>query len=176
MLFHFQLELSDIDRGLYESLDFRLAQHPSETIPYLLCRAFAYALSYEQGLEFSGAGLSDPEAPALRSAGIHGTTDLWIEIGNPSAKKLHKASKAANRVKVYTYKSAEVLVQDIQTNAVHRSEQLQIFAIDPKFLQQLEERVEKNNRWSLLYQQGQLDVTSSDFALSTEIKTFSLRP
>jgi uncharacterized protein YaeQ len=175
MLFHFQFEVSDIDRGLYESLDFRLAQHPSETIPYLLCRAFAYALSYEEGLEFSGAGLSDPEAPALRSTGIHGVTDLWIEIGNPSAKKLHKASKAANRVRVYTYKSAEILLQEIRANAVHRAEALEIFAIDSKFLQQLESHVEKNNRWSLLFQQGQLDVSGADFALSTEIKSFSLR-
>lgn len=44
----------------------------------------------------------------LKSA-ANGAIDLWIEIGNPSSKKLHKATKTANRVIIYTYKSADVL-------------------------------------------------------------------
>jgi uncharacterized protein YaeQ len=173
MLYHFQLELSDVDRSLYESLDFRLAQHPSETGPYLLSRALGYALSYQEGLEFSTAGLSDPDAPAMRSAGVHGTTDLWIEIGNPSAKKLHKASKAARRVVVYTYKNPDVLMEDIRLNAVHRADEIKIYAFESKFLQSLEAQLEKNNRWSVLFQQGQLDVSGGGFSLTTEVRQIS---
>ena len=58
MLYRFLIELSDIDRSVYKSLDFRVAQHPSEIAPYLLSRVLAYALSYQEGLEFaSGAKL-----------------------------------------------------------------------------------------------------------------------
>lgn len=172
MLYHFTLELSDIDRAVYETLDFRLAQHPSETGVYLLTRVLGYALSFRDGLEFSAAGLSDPEAAAMKLAGMHGATDLWIEIGNPSARKLHKASKAAREVVVYTYKSADVLIEEIRNNDVHRASEIQIYAFDPKFLQTLEGYLQKNNRWSILHQQGQLDITVGDTTLTSEVKRF----
>lgn len=115
LLYRFQMELSNIDQGIYESLNFRTAQHPSETPPYLLTRALAYALSFRPGLEFSPKGLADPEGPALQANGENGTIDLWIEIGNPAIRKLHKASKAARQVVVYTYKNAELLLSEINS-------------------------------------------------------------
>lgn len=174
MLYHFQFELSDVDRGVYESLDFRIVQHPSETGTYLLCRALAYALSYQEGLEFSPSGLSDPEEPAMKAMGKMGAIDLWIEIGNPSAKKLHKASKAAGKVIVYTYKNPEILKKEILDNKVHRAQDIQIFAMDAKFLQSLEEQLLKNNRWSLLVQNGQLDIGTGAHSMTTEVKVCSL--
>jgi len=173
MLYHFQFELSDIDRGVYETLDFRLAQHPSETAPYLLTRALAFALSYQEGLEFSPAGLGDPEAPALKSLGLHGAIDLWIEIGNPSARKLHKASKAARQVEIYTYKNPEVLLQEIRGGEIHRAQEIGIYSFSSQFLQTLEERLEKNNRWSLVRQQENLSVTIAGQSISTEVHRYS---
>ncbi|MBS1970750.1 MAG: YaeQ family protein [Bdellovibrionales bacterium] len=159
MLYRFQIELSDIDRGVYESLDFRVAQHPSETYPYMLSRVLAYCLAYQEGLEFTPGGLADPEAPALRKLGLHNSVDLWIEIGNPSPRKLHKAGKAAKDVMVFTYKNPEVLLSEIREGDVHRAQDLQIFAFESEFLDKLGQSVEKNNRWSLLVQQGQCDLT-----------------
>lgn len=170
MLFHFQMDFSDIERGIYETLDFRLYQHPSEIPSYLLTRALAYPLSYEDGLEFSAEGLSDPEAPALKSFGQHGIVNLWIEIGNPSARKLHKATKTAKQVVVYTYKSAAVLIDDIKKNAVHRADDIQIFALENSFLTALETRLKSNNKWSVLFQQGQLSVMIGDENFTTEVK------
>jgi uncharacterized protein YaeQ len=170
MLRRFQIELSDIDRGIYESLDFRLAQHPSETIPYLLTRALAYALSYDARLQFAPAGLHDPDAPALSSAGDHGATDLWIEIGNPSPRKLHKASKAASRVAVYTYKNPELLIAEMAGAEVHRASEIEIYAFDSAFLSSLEERLEKNNKWSMLVQDGGLSVQVGESSVATEVR------
>lgn len=172
MLYRFQIELSDVDRGIYKTLDFRIAQHPSETLTYLLTRVLAFTLSYQDTLEFSASGLSDPEGPALQIKGSQENIDLWIEIGNPSAKKLHKASKIAKVVGVYTYKSAQVLMDDIQKNSVHRANEIQIFFIDPKFLLVLENLVQKNNRWSILHQDGQVDVTMDSGSANTQIKKF----
>jgi uncharacterized protein YaeQ len=176
MLYKFSIELSDVDRGVYQTLDFRVAQHPSEIATYLLTRVFAYVLNYEDGLEFSGAGLSDPDVPAMKKIITNGAVDLWIEIGNPSSKKLHKAAKTANRVVIYTYKSAEVLISDIQNNDVHRSQDLEIYAIDSKFLGSVEKYLEKNNRWSVLVQQGVLDLgldlKTGKENFTTEIKRY----
>lgn len=174
MLYRFSIELSDIDRGVYETLDFRISQHQSEIAPYLLSRVLAYALSYQVGLQFNPGGLSDPEGPALQSLGVHGTVDVWIEIGNPSARKLHKATKTARQVIVYTYKSPEVLMNDIKINDVHRAREIQIYAFDPNFLKSLEALLEKNNRWSALIQDGNLEINSGPRSFSTEVKKFSL--
>lgn len=174
MLYRFQIELSDIDRGVYESLDFRVAQHPSETYPYMLSRVLAYCLAYQEGLEFTPGGLADPEAPALRKLGMHNSVDLWIEIGNPSARKLHKAAKAAKDVMVFTYKNAEALVKEIREGEVHRVSEIQIFAFESEFLETLGKRVEKNNRWSLLVQQGQCDLTIGEQTETTQVKRVSV--
>lgn len=170
MLYRFEWDLSDIDRNIYQTLDFRIALHPSESLPYLLTRALAYALSYQDNLEFSPAGLSDPDASALQASGTHGSIAVWIEIGNPSARKLHKASKASNQVIVYTYKNPKALIDEIRANDVHRMNDLKIYALDPAFLSQLETHLAKNNHWSLLVQQGQLSVTIGDVTLTTDIK------
>lgn len=175
MLYRFHLDLSDIDRGVYETLDFRVAQHPSETAAYLLSRVLAYALSYQEGLQFSPTGLGDPEAPALQSVGVHGTVDLWIEIGNPSSRKLHKASKTAKQVIVYTYKSVDVLLAQMKNDEIHRAQEIQIYAFDTQFLISLEARIEKSNQWSVLLQQGRLDIDINGQVISTEIKKFSLK-
>jgi len=174
MLYHFKIELSDIDRNLYTSLDFRVAQHPSETAPYLLTRTLAYLLSYQEGLEFSPQGLGNPDDPALRALGQYGAVALWIEVGNPSLRKLHKASKVAGRVVVYTYKNEELLRKEIQTGDVHRASEIEIHAFDGKFLESLEKVLQKNNRWSVLHQQGQLDIETGGQSVSGEVKHLRL--
>jgi uncharacterized protein YaeQ len=170
MLYRFTIELSNIDTGIYETLDFRVSQHPSEIASYLLTRVLAYTLSYQEGLEFSTGGLSDPEAPALQLFGKHNAIDLWIEVGNPSSRKLHKASKIARQVLIYTYKNAEVLIADIKANDVHRAQDLKIFAFEEKFIGALEKYLEKNNRWSLVIQQNQLSLSIKDKTIVTELR------
>src|SRR4051812_42710599 len=41
-----KVELSDIDRSVYEQFDLRIARHPSETLEYMLTRVLAYCLEY----------------------------------------------------------------------------------------------------------------------------------
>ncbi len=175
MLYRFNIELSDIDREVYETLDFRVSQHPSEIVSYLLTRVFAYALSYQEGLKFSDEGLSNPDAPGLLLNGKHNSVDLWIEIGNASSRKLHKATKNAKNVEVYTYKNPDVLINDIKSNDVHRAADIKITAFDEKFISALEKKLEKNNRWAVVLQQGQLSVTIGDQSIATEVRKLSVR-
>lgn len=173
MLYRFYIELSDIDREVYETLDFRVSQHPSEISSYLLTRVFAYALSYQEGLKFSDEGLSNPDAPGLVKHGKHNSIDLWIEIGNASSRKLHKATKNARNVEVYTYKNPDVLINDIKVNDVHRAADIKITAFDEKFISALEKKLEKNNRWSIVHQQNQLTVTIGEQSIGSEIRKLS---
>ena len=168
-LFRFRISLSDIDRGVYESLDLRIAKHPSEIDHFLISRVLAYSLNYDRALEFPPGGLSDPDQPALKMMNDRGQIGLWIEIGNPSPKKLHKASKAASLVKVYTYKDASLLLKEMAAEKVHKAEQIEIYSFAPKFLDQLSSWLERDNSWNVVSQEGSLSVSSDKGSLETEL-------
>src|SRR5690606_21294072 len=99
---HLLVNVSDVDRGVYEALDLRVARHPSETMRWLLTRTLAYCLSHGEGIAFSKGGLSDTDGPPLAVHDATGKLLAWIEIGAPSADRLHKAAKAAPRVALFT--------------------------------------------------------------------------
>ena len=169
-LYRFKIELSDLEKGSYQSLDFRVAQHPSESLTYLLTRVLAYCLSHEEGLEFSPAGLADPDSPSIRILNAGGSPKLWIEIGNPSARKIHKASKASDKVKIYTYKDPQVLLNELNSEPIHRKNQLEIFSISADFLDQLESHIKKDNKWTIINMDGAIMVNGEGFDLQCEIK------
>ena len=161
-VYRLQIELSDVDRGVYESLDLRLARHPSESMPYFLARVLAYALLYEEGLEFSKGGLSSADEPPLASRDLQGNLRLWVEIGTPSAERLHKASKASPRLAVFTQHDPRLLLREASTRPIHRAEAIEVYALDPRFLDRLGELTDRNARWTLLRTDGTLYVTAGD--------------
>jgi len=160
-LYRFKIELSDVDRSVYVPLDVRMAKHPSETDAFLLTRVLAYALNYEDGLSFS-EGLCSPDEPAIRVSGQHGEITLWIDIGNPNPRRLHKASKAARKVRVYTYKNAENLKKEAKGETIHRMEEIEIFSFEPSFLSDLTSILRRDNAWGLIHTEGEIVVTTGD--------------
>lgn len=147
-----------------------MAMHPSESHAYLVTRLIAYVLNEREYLEFSPEGLSDPDAPAIRATTPNGEILLWIEIGNPSARKLHKAAKAARQVKVYTYKDPEALLKEIRENKVYHAESIEIFSINPRFLESLAGRLERKNAWGIIHHEGTLNVSIGADAEVTDLQ------
>jgi len=173
-VYHVQIDLSDIDRGVYESLDLRIARHPSESMPYLLTRTIAYALLYEEGLAFSKGGLSSADEAPLTVRDLQGNLRAWIEIGLPSSERLHKASKASPRVVVFTQRDPRVLLNEAQKGDIHKAEQIEIYALDPRFLEQLAALTDRNARWTLLRNDGVLYVTIGEKTLSSTVTKHAL--
>lgn len=169
-LYRFKLSVSDVDRNHYDELDLRVAMHPSEISHYLITRIIAFALNSQRGLEFSPGGLSDTDAPCIRGLSDDGTLMTWIEIGNPSARKLHKGSKAAREVKVYTYKDPAALRTEMQNEKVHKAESIPIYALEPKFLDSLAEWLERQNDWTILHHEGVLTVSSPKGSLEGTLR------
>jgi uncharacterized protein YaeQ len=174
-VYHLRIELSDVDRGVYESLDLRVARHPSESMAYLLTRVIAYALLYEEGIAF-GKGLSTTEEPALWIKDLQGTVRAWIEVGTPSADRLHKASKAAPRVVVFTQHDPRLLVDEARSRPIHKVEQIEVYAVDPKLLEELEALTDRNARWTLLRNDGLLYVTVGEKSASGPVTRHELAP
>ncbi len=146
-----------MDRNLYQTLEFRAALHPSESIPFFVTRILAYCLNHQEGLEFSG-GISTPEEPALKVMGLTGGIDLWIDIGNPTAKRIHKACKSVKQVLIYTHKDGQMLVKDFQAQEVHRLESIGIYSFDQRFLNALGSSLSRDNHWELTHNQGSLYI------------------
>ncbi len=172
-VYHVQVDLSDVERGVYETLDLRVARHPSETMRYLLTRLIAYCLCYEEGIAFS-KGLSATDDPAIWIKDLQGNLRTWIEIGTPSAERLHKASKASPRVVVFTQNDPALLQKAARSKAIHKADSIEIFALDGAFLDALEAATDRNAKWVLVHTEGMLYVTSADTNVSTAITRHGL--
>ena len=168
-LYKFQIELSDIPRAIYQTLDFRVAQHPSESMPYLLTRVLAYILNYQEGLTFAPAGLHDPDAAAMHISELNGGLSTLIEIGSPSARKLHKATKSAKTVKVYTYKNPLSLMEEIKAEKVHRASEIELYSLSASFLTEIEPLLKRDNRWGILINDGTITIQSGEVYVSGEL-------
>ena len=155
----FEIALADSDRGIYEQLDWRVAQHPSESERYLVARVIARVLEHAEGLEFSKGGVSDDDEPALVQRDLRGDLVAWIEIGSPSPDRLHKASKLAPRVVVYAWKLVPELVEAIRARGVHRADELVLRALPVDLLDGVAKTLDRINRWDLAVTGGTLYLT-----------------
>jgi uncharacterized protein YaeQ len=171
----FQVALSHVDRNVYETLEVKMAQHPSETVRYLLCRLFAYCALYEEGLAFSKSGLSSPDDPAMSCHALDGRLLMHVEIGNPSPERLHKSSKAAPRLVLFTHHDPALLLAALRGHKVHRVEAIEAYALSSQFLDDVAASVgERGAALELTIADGQLYVTIDARSFSTPLEQFSL--
>jgi len=160
-IYTFEVELSNVDRGSYETLSFKAAQQPSETNEYLLTRVLAYCLEYREGIAFS-KGLADPSEPPVSVRDLTGAIQVWIEIGSPDADRLHKASKAAPRVVVYTHKDPKQLLRQLEGARIHKRDTIEIRAVDRALLDGLVQRMDRRMTFVLSLTHGHVYVTFTD--------------
>lgn len=152
------IDLADHDRRVYETLEVRAARHPSESEEYLVARILAYALEYREGIEFS-RGVSDPDEPAIVIRDLTGRVETWIEIGTPDAARLHKASKAASRLVVYTHKDPRQFLAQLSGEKIHRADALELYAFDRDLIAALAQRLDRRLSFSLSVTDRELFVS-----------------
>jgi uncharacterized protein YaeQ len=172
-MYRLRIDLSDVDRGVYEKLDLRLARHPSEAARYLLTRAIAYCLCYEEGIAFS-RGLAAADEPAVWAKAPDGRIKLWLDVGTPAAARLHKASKAAERVVVFTHHDPELLRRAAAAQPIHRAERVEVYAVGAPLLDELDGATGRDARWELVRTGGQLYVTTGGRTVGGEVTAHAL--
>lgn len=164
-IYNFDIELADNDRGVYESLALRVARHPSESEDYLIARLLAYLLEFKDGIAFS-RGISDPDDPTIAVRDLTGTIETWIDIGTPDAARLHKASKAAGRVVVYTHKDPRQFLNRLAGEKIHRANELEIYSIDRALVSALVDRLDRRVACSVSVTDRELYVSIGNDNLS----------
>ena len=173
-LYNIEIDLADADRRVYETLALHVAQHPSESEEFLVARVLAYALEFTDGIAFSSGGVSSPDEPPIAVRDLTGSIRVWIEIGNPDAARLHKASKAAPRVVVYTHKDPARLMENLSGERIHRAERLEIYALDRALIAALAARLERRMTFALGVNGRECFVSIGSDTLTGRIRSFPL--
>lgn len=174
-IYTFDIDLADSDRAVYQTLNLRVAQHPSETPDYLLTRVIAYCFEHAEGIAFS-KGLSDPDDPAIAVRDLTGALQVWVDIGLPEPERLHRASKAAPRVAVYTHKDPAQWIGKLAAARIHRAEKLEIFALDRAWLAGLVGALERRMQFSLARSEGEIYLTIGELTSQTVLARIGAAP
>ena len=103
-IYKFKIALTDLNRNYYDTLNLTIAQHPSETLERMMARMLAFCINAQESLSLT-KGLSTVEEPDLWAHSPDGRIALWIDIGEPAPERIKKATRLAERVKVYSFNS-----------------------------------------------------------------------
>jgi len=171
-IYNFDIELSDTDRHVYETLALRVARHPSESEEYLVARLIAYLLEYREGIEFS-RGVSTPDDPTIAVRDLTGALTTWIDIGTPDAGRLHKASKLAARVAVYTHKDPAQFLKQLAGKTIHNAEALELYGIDRTLISALVARLDRRVAFSVSVSDRELYVSIGSDQLTGSVVRLS---
>lgn len=172
-MYNVSVSLSDVDRSVYESFDVRLAMHPSETPEYMTTRLLAYCLEYTEGIELTTGLSSGDEAPIV-VRDLTGRIRAWIDIGMPDADRLHRASKLADRVALYTHRDLRNVLGQLTGRKIHRAEELPIYTFGRGFIEDVASRLERRVEMSLSVTEQHLYLDVNGASLTTVIEEHRL--
>lgn len=165
-IYTFDIALANLDRDMTQTLDLRVARHPSESPEHFLMRVLAYCFEFEEGIAFSN-GLFEPDQPTIAIHDLTGALRVWIDVGTPEPARLHKASKAAPRVAVYTHKEPGAWMARLAAERIHRRETLELNAIDRDWLATLVGKLERRMSFSLTISEGHVYLSIGDETLAS---------
>ena len=151
------VELSDVDRNVYASLDLRMAREPSESADYFLVRLLAYCLEYDEGISFT-QGVAAGDEPAVWIHDLTGRLLAWIDVGLPDAVHLHRGSRAADRAAIYTHRDVPQLLNQLSGKKIYRAEEIPVYALEPRFVTDVATRIERRASLSITRSDGELFV------------------
>lgn len=172
-IYRVSVELAHIDRGVYETLDLRLARHPSETLDYMATRLLAYCLEYTEGIALTD-GVSSGDEPAIVVRDLTGKLTGWIEVGLPSWERLHRGHKQAGRAAVYTHRGITQVLGELNGHGIHRAADIPVVELDRAFVTTLAESLDRRSTMSLSVTEGTLYVELEGRHLESQLVTHRL--
>jgi len=163
------IQLSNVDRGVYESLQATVAQHPSETEERLVARLLAYAIFHEPELAFT-KGISATDEPDLWVKGADGRVRFWVEVGLPEADRIIKASRHSERVALLACGKALASWDQQHLPKLEKLANLTVISMDQAFITSLASRLERSITWSVTITEGTLYLTIGEETMEAAIQ------
>jgi uncharacterized protein YaeQ len=167
-IYSIETELSDVDRGVYQTFSLRMARQPSETLEFMLTRFLAYCLEYTEGIEFT-EGVAAGDQPAVLVRDLTGRVTAWVEVGMPDAQRLHRGSKLAGRVAVYTHRNVAQVLEQLDGKQVHQAAAIPVYEFGRGFVEGVAAVLQRRTDASVSVIERQLYLDVSGHAFSTAV-------
>ena len=107
-IYKLKIALTDLNRNYYDTLNLTIAKHPSETLERMMARMLVFCINAQENLSFA-KGLNVAEEPDIWVHTLDNQISLWIDVGEPAADRIKKASRLASTVKVYSFNSKSAI-------------------------------------------------------------------
>ena len=128
-----QLQIADMDRGIYGDHALTLAQHPSETEERMMVRLLAFALNVpadnHRGDLVFARGLADTDEPDLWQLDLTGQLVHWIEVGQPDERRMQRAASRADQATFISYSASTPIWWAGVKNKLTRTERLSVWQL-----------------------------------------------
>lgn len=165
-VYNLDTELADIDRGVYETFAVRMARQPSETAEYMLTRYLAYCLEFVEGIELTEGVAAGGDEPAVVVRDLTGRLTAWIEVGMPGAERVHRGSKKADRVAVYTHRAIGQVLAQLGGQGIHRAADIPVYEFGAGFIGEVAATIDRRAGVSV-------SVTERQLYLEVDGRTFN---
>ncbi len=173
-----QLQLADMDRGVYGEHALTIARHPSETDERMMIRVLAYALhapaSNDDGALELAKSLWDTDEPDLWRKDLTGRIVHWIDVGQPDERRILRASPRTDRVTVLSFASSTPVWWAGIANRIARARNVAVWQIDAAQSQALAALAERTMQLQVSVQDGHAYVSQGE--RSVEIAPKALMP
>lgn len=161
-----QLQISDMDRGVYADHALTLALHPSETEERMMVRLIAFALNVPKDdhrgkLEFA-RGLSDTDEPDLWQHDLSGVLVHWIEVGQPDERRMLRAAARAEQATFIAYAASTLVWWAGVKNKLTRTERLAVWQLPAEQSQALAALAQRSMQLQISVQDGTLWCNAGD--------------
>lgn len=167
-IYAFAVELADIDRGVYETLSVRVARQASETPAFMLTRLLAFCLEHTEGIVLT-EGVAAGSEPAVLVRDLTGRITAWIEVGMPDAERVHRGSRQASRVAVYTHRAVPHVLAQLGGRHVFRAPAIPVFAFGDGFVDEVSATLERRSSVALSLTERQLYLDVDGRTFTTEV-------
>jgi uncharacterized protein YaeQ len=164
IIFKAELQISDMNRGYYNTHYITVARHPSETDERMMVRILAYALHASDALSFAG-GLSSTEEPDLWERDLSGQLTSWIMVGQPDEKQIKKGFSKSSHVIVYWYGSKGPDLDKLKAKAKN----LSLITIPPTASLAMAELAQRSMKLQYTIQDADVWLSANDVTIEINL-------
>ncbi len=162
------INLSDVDLGIYTELQLTVARHPSETAERLVARLLAYAICYQEELEFT-KGISEGDTPDIWTRDLDGRITHWIEVGLPTPERITTACKKAARVTLFLFGRHSRRWVQMHREKLDILDRLTTFELPEALLEAAVDDLHRSINWSITLTEGILYLSTDNQSLDVEL-------
>jgi uncharacterized protein YaeQ len=169
-----QLQIADMDRGVYADPQLTLALHPSETEERMMVRLLAYALFMpkddQRGTLQFARGLSDTDEPDLWLHDLSGQLVHWIEVGHPDERRMQRAASRADRATFIAYAQSTPVWWAGVKNKLTRTTRLEVWQLPADQSQALAALAQRSMQLQVQVQDGTVWCSSGEASVELRLE------